>query len=193
MPTGVLHPTVDRGLLVVGNDGTVTTHDPTGNVATRFETGATAPGAVALDPTGTRLAIESTTTNQIIVADLSAETTETVPGVSAATSFGFNRDGSLLTLSLRDGTVRLDSVGGGAAVTVLSRTVLAGSAEPGWYDPAADSVWMPIGNHVVEVLLDSDVWSARACEAVGRDFTQTELDVYVPGDLPLTPVCGEHI
>ncbi len=37
------------------------------------------------------------------------------------------------------------------------------------------------------MLLDSDVWAARASEAVGRDFTQTEWDVYVPGDLPLTP------
>jgi hypothetical protein len=48
-----------------------------------------------------------------------------------------------------------------------------------------------IAANVVEVLLDSDVWAARPSEAVGRDFTQTEWDVYVPGDLPLTPACGE--
>ncbi len=93
-------------------------------------------------------------------------------------------------MSLRDGTIRLYEVGEGVPVTVFAGRRSGPAAEPGWYDPATDSVWMPIGDTVVDVLLDSDVWVDRACGVLSRDFTQTEWDLYVPGDLPLRPVCG---
>lgn len=68
---------------------------------------------------------------------------------------------------------------------------MGGAAEPGWYDAATDSIWMPTDDKVVEVLLDAELWVDKACEGVGRDFTQTEWDLYVPGDRPFRPVCGE--
>ncbi len=76
-------------------------------------------------------------------------------------------------------------------MTVFAGTPLGSAAEPGWYDPATDSVWMPIGDTVVDVLLDADVWATRACGVLSRDFTQTEWNLYVPGDLPFRPVCVE--
>ncbi|NNF54213.1 MAG: protein kinase [Acidimicrobiales bacterium] len=188
--TGVLHPTGDGGLHVIGDDGMVTTYDADGNAVDTMVTPATSPGSVALDPSGIRLAIGSTDTNGVVVVDLETRAIDTVPGVSAATTFGFNADGSVLAMSLRDGTVRLHIVGGGAPVTVFTGSV-GSAAEPGWFDPETDSVWMPIGDSVVEVLLDPDVWAERACGVLSRDFTPTEWDLYVPGDLPLEPACSE--
>ncbi|MFW2333946.1 hypothetical protein, partial [Ilumatobacter sp.] len=189
--TGVLHPTADGGLHVVGADGTVTTYGFDGSVLDKIDTPATSPDTVALDPSGTRLAIGSTDTNAIVTVDLATGTIETVPGVRAASTFGFNADGSILAMSLRDGTIRLYEVGEGVPVTVFAGRPLGSAAEPGWFDPATDSVWMPIGDTVVDVLLDADVWAARACDVLSRDFTPTEWDLYVPGDLPFGPVCGE--
>ena len=58
--TGVLQPTGDGGLyVVVGDDGTTTTYDAAGSVVDTIVTPATSPDTVALDPTGTRLAIGS--------------------------------------------------------------------------------------------------------------------------------------
>lgn len=189
--TGVVHPTTDGGLHVIGDDGTVTTYGPDGNVVDTVVTPATSPDTVALDPSGTRLAIGSTGTNAVVIVDLATRTIETVPGVRAAATFGFNADGSILAMSLRDGTIRLHEIGQGAPVTVFTGRGLDSAAEPGWYDPAAGSVWMPIGNSVVEVLLDRALWSDRACGVLSRDFTQTEWNLYVPGDLPLRQVCDE--
>lgn len=189
--TGVLHPTGDGGLHVVGDDGAITTYDAEGSVVDTIVTPATSPDTVALDPSGTRLAIGSTDTNDVVTVDLATRTVETVPGVRAAKTFGFNADGSVLAMSLRDGTIRLYEVGEGVPVIVFAGTQLGSAAEPGWYDPATDSVWMPIGDTIVDVLLDAAVWADRACGVLSRDFTQTEWKLYVPGDLPLRPVCGE--
>lgn len=159
---------------VVGDDGTVTTYDADGNVVNTIVTPATSPDIVALDPSGNRLAIGSTDTNDVVVVDLETGAIETVPGVRGAMSFGFNADGSVLAMSLRDGTIRLYEVGEGVLVTVFAATRLGSAAESGWYDPATDSVWMPIGDAIVDVLLDADLWAARACGVLSRDFTQTE-------------------
>ena len=153
-------------------------------------TPTTSPDTVALDPSGTRLAIGSTDTNDVVIVDLETRTIETVPGVRRAKTFGFNADGSVRAMSLRDGTIRLHEVGEGVPVTVFTATRPGSAAESGWYDPANDSVWMPIGDAIVDVLLDADLWAARACGVLSRDFTQTEWNPYVPGDLPLRPVCG---
>jgi WD40 repeat protein len=158
-------------------------------VADTIVTPATSPDTVALDPSGTRLAIGSTETNDVVMVDLATRTLETVPGVRGATTFGFNADGSVLAMSLRDGTIRLYEIGQGVPVTVVAGRPVGSAAGPGWYDPAADSVWMPIGDTVVDVLLDTDLWAARACDVLSRDFTHTEWNLYVPGDLPLQPAC----
>ncbi len=189
--TGVLQPTWEGGLHVIGDDGTVTTYGPEGNVVDTVVTPATSPDTVALDPSGTRLAIGSTDTNAVVIIDLATTTIETVPGVRAATTFGFNADGSILAMSLGDGTIRLYEIGQGVPVTVFTGRRRGPAAEPGWYDPAARSVWMPIDDSVVEVFLDADLWADRACGVLSRDFTQTEWDLYVPGDLPLRRVCGD--
>ncbi len=118
--TGVLQPTGEGGLHVIGDDGTVTTYDGDGNVVGTIATPATSPDTVARDPSGTRLAIGSTDTDRVVVVDLAARTTETVPAVSAATTFGFDADGTVLAMSLRDGTIRLYEVGEGVPVTVFA-------------------------------------------------------------------------
>jgi hypothetical protein len=57
-------------LHVIGDDGTITTYDADGNVADTIVTPAAAPDTVALDPGGTRLAIGSTDTNDVVIVDL---------------------------------------------------------------------------------------------------------------------------
>ena len=37
------------------------------------------------------------------------------------------------------------------------------------------------GDTLLEVPLDPELWIERACEVVGRDLTQAEWDLFVPG------------
>ncbi len=49
-------------------------------------------------------------------------------------------------------------------------------------DPNADSLWVASGIELVEIPLEPALWMERACEVVGREFTQDEWDLFVPGD-----------
>ncbi|MGB7981470.1 MAG: hypothetical protein WCF36_11840 [Candidatus Nanopelagicales bacterium] len=155
---------------MIGADGTVATYDADGNLA---DTIVTPADTVALDPAGTRLAIGSTDTGRAVVVDLATKAIETVPGVSSVMTFGFNADGSVRAMSLRDGTVRRYEVGEGVPVTVPAGRAVSAAAEPGWYDPATDSLRMPIGESVVDALLGADLWVDQACGVPSRRLSGT--------------------
>jgi hypothetical protein len=61
---------------------------------------------------------------------------------------------------------------------------------PSWYDESTDSIWTGSSGKLLQLPLDPGRWVERACEVVGRDFTQEEWDRLVPGDGSLQSACA---
>jgi hypothetical protein len=87
------------------------------------------------------------------------------------------------------GTLRLWDVEDEEDLGVLWDGNGANPGEAVWYDETTDSLWLPSGGRLVRLPLDPQRWLERACELVGRDFTQEEWDRYVPGDEPPQSSC----
>lgn len=58
-----------------------------------------------------------------------------------------------------------------------------------WSDETTHTIWVGIGNEIVQIPVTPEGWAARACEIVGRDLTQDEWDRWVPGDQALRSAC----
>jgi hypothetical protein len=58
-----------------------------------------------------------------------------------------------------------------------------------WYDDESESLWLGTSGKLLQVPMNPHGWIDRACELVGRDFTQDEWDRFVPGNLPLRSAC----
>ncbi len=188
-PEAVVHPTLDGGLFIVDFDGTLHEYDPTGVELYTVTTASTESTTIALDPTGSKLAFSSLQ-GGVFVFDTHTREIETVPGAGVASTLGFDGDGSVLVISMWDGTVLLYSVGSGETPSIVWDGPGTLSSEAGWYDPTTDSMWIPASGKLVHIPLSPERWVEKACALVGRDLTQDEWDRYVPGDQPLRSACG---
>jgi WD40 repeat protein len=185
---GMAHPSASGGLFVIEQTGRLTEYGPTGEVLGQVETGVRAPVAITVDPTGSKLAVSSLD-GGVALVDIATGQVEQVPGDYIASSLGFDGDGTVLGISVWGGEVRLHDVGSGAVPTLVWDGTGTFGAEPGWYDPGTDSLWLPASGQVLEIPLDPARWVAKACEIVGRGLTEQEWERYVPGDEPLRSIC----
>jgi hypothetical protein len=188
-PEAVVHPTLDGGLFVVDRNGTIHEYDPTGAELDTVSTASTESTTIALDPTGSKLALSSLQ-GGVFIFDTQTREIETVPGAGVASTLGFNGDGSVLVISMWDGTVLLYGVCRGEAPSIVWDGQGTPSSEAGWYDPATDSMWIPSSGKLLHIPLSPERWVEKACALVSRDLTQDEWDRYVPGDQPLRSACG---
>lgn len=181
----------DGGFYTLHDDGILRSYNAGGTVTGELQTGfvqsATTGAATALDVAGRKVAfgapsgafILETTTGHVTV----------VPTFGSLTSLTFARDGELLAIGSADGSVRLWDVEQQVSRGVLwrgSHAIQLGS----WYEEQSDSVWVVSQTQLIRLPLDPAVHLRRACEIVGRDFTQEEWDRFVPGGGRVQSACA---
>jgi WD40 repeat protein len=185
---GMAHPSVDGGVYVIDNLGQLRIHDATGALVDEIETPVTAPVSIALDPTGSRLALSSQAGIVVVYDTVTWEMIE-VPAPAIASQLTFDGDGSTLAISTWSGEVRIfDVESGDTPVTVWTGGGTFAS-EPGWYDAATDTVWVTASGRLLQIPVDPAAWVEQACSVLDRDLTKAEWDRYVPGEQPLRTVC----
>lgn len=182
-----VHPSSDGGLFVVSTSGKLRTYSDEGSLVDELDVGVINTEVIALDPTSNQLAFGG---DGVSVVDLATGAVMRLGQTSPAVNVGFVKAGSLLTTSGRDGTLRLWDLERGAFAGVAWRGVSATQGTAPQNDPAADTMWFATSGKLVEIPLDPDRWVERACDLVGRGFTQDEWDRFVPGNEPLQTACS---
>ncbi|MDH3247398.1 MAG: protein kinase [Acidimicrobiia bacterium] len=183
----VVHPTLDGGVHFAPVTGPLSTYDATGMLVSEIEVGhemynivnLSEKGVLAVAAEGRRLLLIDTTTGEI----------ELVPTLDGVANLGFGRDGELLAVTGFDGTVRLWGVERRDWAGLIWDGEGAVRGSPSWYDPETESMWLFATGKLLQAPLNPERWIEKACEVVGRGFTQDEWDRYVPGDEPLTSAC----
>lgn len=184
-----LHPSRDGGLHIAFEDGTVRTHDSTGELIGVIDTGVERIGFMAVDPVTGRVALVSAGHDAVLV-DPATEAIERVPDVGRISTLGFGRNGEILVLTMLDGRVRLwDVEAGRFAGQAWSGTGQANTGSPSWYDDANDTMWVASSGRYLGIPLNPERWVERACEIVRRELTLEEWETLVPGDAQQRPAC----
>jgi len=62
---------------------------------------------------------------------------------------------------------------------------------PPWSDEASNTVWVASSGQLLQLSVDPERWVERACEIVGREFTQDEWDRFVPGGGEAQSACTD--
>ena len=185
---GMSHPTLDGGMYLVDQRGTLSTFDPAGRLISESDTSATTPVAITLDPTGSRLAVGSLDGGVYVINTVDGSI-EVVPGGGIVSSLGFNEDGSLLVMSMWDGAVRMYEVGSGGVPAIVWTGDGSFHAHPGWYDADTNSIWIMSSATLLRIPLDPGRLVEQACQILARDLTEEEWERFVPGDEPQRSVC----
>jgi WD40 repeat protein len=143
-----------------------------------------------VDPASGRVALFVGRSSELAIVDPRTGAVNHLPDVGPMSSFGFGRDGELLALISRDGTVRLwDVEREEYAGLVWNGSGQGGGGSPSWYDDATESMWVASSGKYLQIPLNPDRWVERACEIISRDLTQDEWDRLVPGNEPLRSAC----
>ena len=188
-PDGIeVHPSLDGGLHVVEADGTLSTYDSTGVLTGELDTGVEELSAITMDPASGKVALVAAG-RELAIVDPNTGAVDHLDDVGTVNNLGFGRDGELLALTNRDGTVRLWDVEREEYAGLVWNGSGAGRGSPSWYDEATETMWVASSGKYLQIPLNPDRWVERACEIVSRDLTQDEWDRFVPGNEPLQSAC----
>ena len=187
------HPTPDGGMHLLRADGMVLSYDNAGHLVNEINTYPDKPEDVFftdlfVDPTSGDIAI-NTVGAGVLVVDTSTEQVVALTDFRNVAYMDFARNGELLVVSERDGTVRLWNLESGTSGGLVWDGTGDAKSVP-WYDEATESVWVATSGWLLQVPLDPQQWIDRACEIVGRDMTQQEWDRFVPRGGPVQSACG---
>jgi WD40 repeat protein len=144
---------------------------------------------MVVDQTTDRLAMPGKG-GTVLIVDVQTGQIETLPGTGSILTLGFARQGELLVIVSRDGTVRLWDIEQGASAGLVWDGSGAASAGVPWYDDTTDTVWVAASGQLLQIPVDPQRWVDKACEILGRDFTEQEWERFVPDDEPLQPGCN---
>ncbi len=181
------YPSDGGGLHVMDPGGTLRTYDANGALLSEIETGNQWAFAVAGDQQTGRLAFGGIA--GAVVVDPATGDVDRIPGAGPTSSIGFVPDGSLLVLVGEDGTVRLWDVERNASAGLVWDGSGGAPVTPPWFDDATDSLWVASSGKLLRAPISPERWIERACEIVGRSFTDDEWERYVPGDDRVQTAC----
>lgn len=193
-----VHPSVDGGLHVIAAGGMLNTYDSTGALIGEIDTGVKEAGFITVDPASGRVALiaggsvapnAGASAPELVIVDPKTGDIDRLPDVGPVSNFGFGRDGELLALTGRDGTVRLWDVEREQYAGLVWNGTGAGRGSPSWYDEATETIWVASSGKYLQIPLNPERWVQRACEIISRDLTQDEWDRFVPGNEPPRSAC----
>jgi WD40 repeat protein len=173
---------------VLDPSGTLRSYDPSGSLSQETATGVVDATVLSVDDRSGRVAIASRD-DLVVVAPASGESTR-LDHSGGIVHLGFARDGSMLAVTRGDGTVRLWDLDRSQPAGLVWDGTGAVSLSGSWYDADTDTLWVSTSGRIVQIPLDPARWVERACEIVGRDFTEDEWNRFVPGDDPLQSACA---
>ncbi|MEE9417405.1 MAG: protein kinase, partial [Acidimicrobiales bacterium] len=180
------YPSPNDGLYVIFDDGLLATYSPGGELVDKIETGMFSAEWADFDERTGLLAFGGFG-GAILVNPLTKQV-QTLTDLNAVSGLSFLRDGELLVLTGRDGTVRLWDVGRSQSLGVIWKGGGLAIGTP-WYEQESDSLWVSTSGQVLRLPLSPQRWVERACEIVARDLTPQEWAEFVPGDEPWSPTC----
>ncbi len=99
--------------------------------------------------------------------------------------------GELLVIAATDGSVQLWDVERSELLGVLWDGSGSRHQNPPWSDEASNTVWVASSGQLLQLSVDPERWVERACEIVGREFTQDEWDRFVPGGGEAQSACTD--
>jgi hypothetical protein len=184
-----IHPTPDGGVHVILEGGFLQSFDPIGQLTGEVSLGEATNNIITLDPASGRLAVIFLDGGMAIVDTTTGEV-ERLPISDRISNLGFGRDGELLAITGVDGRVRLWDVERNQSAGLVWDGQGAVYGSPSWYDPETESMWIHATGRILQVPLNPERWIDTACDLVGRQLTQDEWDLYVPGELPRVFACG---
>ncbi len=187
------HPTSDGGVHLVDSSGILRTYAADGEMVSETETGMTSVAAITMDDISGRLAIGGFPADldrpSVVIVDPATGEVKLLTNDETA-SLGFALEGAILAITAVDGTVRLWDVERNQSAGVAWDGTNATSGLPSWFDREAKTMWANTSGKVVEIPVSPERWVERACEIVGRDFTDEEWGRLVPGEQPFKSACG---
>ncbi len=184
------HPSLDGGIHVLDEDGTMHSYDRNGEPTGRVDTGAPVPFINTMDPTTGVVALASAINDTIVVVDPSTGSVQQLPERNAVANLGFARDGQLLVITGFDGTVTVWDLERNAPAGLVWDGTGVRPSSPSWYDPTTESIWVYTSARLLEIPLSPERWVERACDIIGRDLTADEWQRFVPGDEPVQSACA---
>lgn len=188
---GTAYPSGDGGLHIMSDDGTLRTYDSVGRVTSTLATGYEGLYASTSDDSvgGTGRLVFGGRSDVIVVDPATGEILE-VADVGEVTSVGFARGGELLVIAATDGSVQLWDVERSELLGVLWDGSGSRHQNPPWSDETSNTVWVASSGQLLQLSVDPERWVERACEIVGREFTQDEWDRFVPGGGEAQSACA---
>ncbi len=186
-------PTPESGLILVGSDGVLRSYGPEGELIDELDLGSTAGILRSVHDGDHRVALVRQNSpvrgGEVSIVDLEDRTVRMLPSFGEVRSVGWARAGRVLVVQGVDGSVNLWDVESDTFAGKLWTGNGSGFSSP-WYDEVTDSIWVASSDEIVQLPMDKDVWSERACEAAGRNLTQDEWDRLVPGGGSVQSACS---
>jgi len=186
-------PTSQGGLILVGSDGLLRSYGREGELIDELDLGSTAGVLGAVHDGGNRVALvrqnSAVRGGEVTIVDLEDGTVRTLPSFGEVRSVAWARSGRTLVIHGVDGSVNLWDVESDTFAGNLWNGNGSGFGSP-WYDEATDSIWVASSDEIVQLPMNQNTWSQRACEAAGRLLTQDEWDRLVPGGGEVQSACG---
>lgn len=178
----------EGGLDVLLDNGLVSTHDRTGARIGLVHPELSFERHISMTSAFSEELVAFGGLAGVAVIEPATQQTRTLPSLpGTVTGLAFARYGALLVAGSSDGSVRTLDIESNTLTGVIWRGT--DQITLGTYDEETDSVWIAEPSRLINLPLNPAVVVAQACDIVGRDLTEEEWNLYVPGGGTVQSAC----